>query len=162
MNARNVHGFRLFGSILLCIIIGSVLAACNSPFASTPAPTPTTAPASNAPAQDCGKIALGPNGTVLKLGPGQQTGQCFLKAYQHCQNATLTFAQSGVDTVTTHIFTIKQAAGQCAVVDVSQHTVIPQPPKTLNTYICTGVTQQKNALLFTGCGSDGDITVPTV
>ncbi len=161
MSIRNIRFFHLIGGLVLFVILGSILAACNSPFSSVP-PTPTPVPPSNAPVQDCGKIALAPNGTVLKLGSGQQISQCFLTAYQHCQSATLTFAQSGVDTITTHIFTIKQAAGQCAIVDVSQHTVIPQPPKTLNTYICTGVTQQQNALKFTACGSDGDITVPTV
>lgn len=108
--------------------------------------------------QQCGSVnSLG--GHVTSTG-AQQAESCFAHAYQTCSPATLTASINAVDSGTTHTFTIQNSAGSCTVTDTAQTRVIPRPAGPATTYSCGGVSQMSSGLVVSGCGSEGDVTVP--
>src|SRR5215472_10026788 len=68
-------------------------------------------------------------GTVSRLGhlevPVNDTGaaaaeNCFWRAFQHCQPATLVFVSSSVDTSLIRTFVIHKNRGRCSIIDARQ------------------------------------------
>ena len=141
---------------LFVLVIGVGLSACGSNSTGSGGSTPTAAPQ----AQTCGTIQTKPNGDLLNASSAQQATNCFWQAFQQCQVASLIYTATGVDTVTTHTFTIQKNGGHCSVVDMVKHQVIPSPP-IAKTDTCSSVTQKADGLHFAACGSDGNIVVPT-
>jgi hypothetical protein len=142
---------------LFVLVIGVGLSACGSNSTGSGGSTPTAA----AQAQKCGTIQTQPNGNLPNTSSAQQATNCFWQSFQQCHMTSLIYTATGVDTVTTHTFTVQNNGGHCSVVDVVKHQVIPQPPSAAKTYTCSGVTQKADGLHFAACGSDGDIVVPT-
>ena len=141
---------------LFVLVIGVGLSACGSNSTGSGGSTPTAAPQ----AQKCGTIQTQPNGNLPNTSSAQQATNCFWQSFQQCHVASLIYTATGVDTVTTHTFTIQNNGGHCSVVDMVKHQVIPSPP-IAKTYTCSGVTQKADGLHFAACGSDGNIVVPT-
>ena len=141
---------------LFVLVIGVGLSACGSNSTGSGGSTPTAA----AQAQKCGTIQTQPNGNLPNTSSAQQATNCFWQSFQQCHMASLIYTATGVDTVTTHTFTIQNNGGHCSAVDMVKHQVIPSPP-IAKTYTCSGVTQKADGLHFAACGSDGDIVVPT-
>jgi hypothetical protein len=141
---------------LFVLVIGVGLSACGSNSVGSGSSTPTASPQ----AQKCGTIQTKPNGDLPDTSSAQQATNCFWQSFQQCHVASLIYTATGVDTVTTHTFTVQNNGGHCSVVDMVKHQVIPSPP-TAKTYTCSGVTQKADGLHFAACGSDGDIVVPT-
>ncbi len=152
--------FRLLavlGPGLLLLIIAAGLAACGSSSGGSANSTPTVSTS----VQKCGTVQTRPRGEPADPTTARQAADCFWRAFQQCHLASLTYAESGVDTIAIHTFTIQNNGAQCTVVDVMKHQVVPQPPPAAKTYTCSRVTQQANGLLFASCGAAGNITVPT-
>ena len=141
---------------LFVLVISVGLSACGSNSTGSGGSTPTAA----AQAQKCGTIQTQPNGNLPNTSSAQQATNCFWQSFQQCHMASLIYTATGVDTVTTHTFTIQNNGGHCSIVDMVKHQVIPSPP-IAKTYTCSGVTQKADGLHFAACGSDGDIVVPT-
>jgi hypothetical protein len=142
---------------LFIMLIGCALAACGS----NSSTTGSGSSANPTPAQpkNCGTIKQAAGKTVGTSTTVQQTGDCFWQAFQQCQPASMTFAVSGVDTLTTHTFTTKKTATSCVVTDTIKHQIMPRPSKNTTTVTCAGVTKEQNALRFTSCGTQGDLVI---
>lgn len=120
------------------------------------AAVPTTPPGA---AAACGSVnSLG--GHVTSSG-AKQAEDCFFQAYQNCTSAaTLTASINGVDSGTTHNFSLSGSSGACTITDVAQTRVIPRPAGPQMTYTCAGLSQTAQGLDFSSCGDLGDVTVP--
>lgn len=128
----------------------------------TPAPTPSPTPIA---AQQCGKVNIGPRGTPTDPPTAQAATNCLWQAYQQCQPATMTFNVASLDTGVVHIFTLQKKGSSCTITDEVQRYIAPNPPKTIATYTCAGVTKTTAGLVFSSCGQDGvngTIVVPAV
>ena len=115
------------------------------------------------PPVDCGTVTVreGPN-TVLngdKAGPAED---CFWRAFQRCQVASLVVTAMGVDAGVTRTFTtVPQRGGGCGLSDKREHYVVPSGTSQAETFTCASLTQVTGGgLVAKGCGADGDITIP--
>jgi len=90
----------------------------------------------------------------------KQAENCFWQAFQQCHPATLTYSQNELDTGTVHTFTLKSAAGKCAISDGVQHYIAPRPPGNTTTYVCSDVKLQTDGLYVFSCGAVGTVIVP--
>ena len=147
------------GLVLVVICVGLVACGSNTTtIGGGSNPTPTVA----TQVQKCGNVQANPLGHPLNGTTAKQAEDCFWQAEQKCQPATLTYIAGGVDTITTHIFTIQSNGGQCSVSDAMTHAIVPSKPSVTKTYTCSSVNQQADGLHFSTCGSEGDIVVPMV
>ena len=150
-----------FGAIvsmlLLCTFVSLGLLACGSSSGSAQNPTPTTAPAQ---VQKCGLVQTNPRGGLVDATNAKQAANCFSQAYQKCQSASLVYTSARIDTAVMRTFTIKNSGKQCTISDAVQHQVIPAKPSSPTTYTCTTFTSKPYQLQFSGCGADGNVTVP--
>ena len=123
--------------------------------------TATLAACGTTQVQNCGQLhAL--NGHFSESADSvKQAENCFWRAFQQCNAATLTFEVSGIDAGIIHTFTIVNNNGACSISDATQHYIAPNPPQVGNTYMCTGLAQQADGLHFSGCGDEGTLVVPT-
>ncbi len=122
------------------------------------------APSSRPPAttvQKCGTIGVRPggNGTVNPAGDANSVGNCFWRAYQRCRAASLVVSFGGIDTITTHTFSVQQRYPNCTIADAVQFRVVPQPARNNGTFTCRGLVKTPGELRFSGCGMNGDIVV---
>lgn len=163
--------FFLFSSLLLAIILGIGLVACGSnqgggttTGGATTGATPTaTTGSTSTTGQNCGSINVSPHGSLEDAGLSTKAGDCFLKAYQQCQSASLIYRVGGIDTTTVRTFTIEKQGSNCVISDSVQNFVVPRQIGATKNYTCTGgVTISNNQLHISGCGSDGTIIIPTV
>lgn len=123
-------------------------AACTSVSAAgsyPPAPQPLA----------CGEVDNG-----IHLGGSVGATSCFYQAYLRCQTATLVYRYTPLDTSEKQVFTIH---ADCSVTDVRSFAIIPGNPDNgpFSTYTCRSVQQGSNAIVITGCGTQGDVTIPT-
>lgn len=123
------------------------------------------APSSRPPAttvQKCGTINVRPggNGTVNLAGGASSAGDCFWRAYRQCRAASLVVSFGGIDTITTHTFSVQQRYTSCTIADAVQFRVVPQPARNGGTFTCRGLVKTSGELRFSGCGINGDIVVP--
>jgi len=133
----------------------------QSPTATQPSTTTSTPGVSNGPVQNCGTISMSLRGAPESgVGP-QKSGNCFWQAFQQCQPATLVYHLTSIDTVTTHTFTTTKNGSACAVTDHVQHSIVPRPPTDAGTFTCASVSNTAGKLDFNGCGTAGNIVVPT-
>jgi len=145
---------------LVLLVIGVGLAACGSNTTTGGGSNPT--PTVSTQVQKCGNVQANPLGHPLNGTTAKQAEDCFWQAEQKCQPATLTYIAGGVDTITTHIFTVQNNGGQCSVSDAMTHAFVPSKPSVTKTCTCSSVNQQTDGLHFSACGSEGDIVVPMV
>lgn len=109
--------------------------------------------------QDCGSVnTLGGHPTSSDA---MQAEDCFFQAYLSCTPATLTAQINGVDAGTTHMFSLSGTSGACTITDVAQTRVIPRPAGPQMTYTCAGLSENASGLVFSSCGSLGDVSVPS-
>ncbi|MBA2392437.1 MAG: hypothetical protein H0V70_06790 [Ktedonobacteraceae bacterium] len=160
MKSRTTLAFSsLLGTLLAIAIFGILITGCGtSAVGATPA-TPTVAPV-----QKCGSIGvMRAQSTTGTSGSAQSNvaGSCFWQAFQQCRSASLTVNFGSVDTVTTHTFTLKKNSANCTISDAVKNRIIPRPAKDTGTYTCSGLVNSTNELRFNGCGSLGNIVVPT-
>ncbi|HZO73282.1 MAG TPA: hypothetical protein VFB60_13845 [Ktedonobacteraceae bacterium] len=155
--------------VLLAIILGIGLAACGSNQGSGgtvtgTTPTATTGSTSTTPSttgQNCGSINLSPRGTLEDAGLSTKAADCFIKAYQQCQSASLIYRVGGIDTTTVRTFTIEKQGSNCVISDAVQNFVVPHQIGTTKNYTCNGVVISNNQLRISGCGTDGTVIIPT-
>ena len=114
-------------------------------------PTPLPQPGS----QDCGSVSV-LGGHVTSAG-AQQVENCFYQAYQQCSPATMVASLSGVDAGTRHSFSLSNG---CVISDSAQNFVAPRPPGPATVVTCAGLSNTGSGLLFSSCGSYGDVFVP--
>src|SRR5436309_6709715 len=128
------HHFQNQWMVVLAVLsmLMVVLAACSSGGGSgqgggatpTPSPTPIVV-------QQCGKVNIGPRGSPTDPAAAQAATDCLWQAYQQqCHPATMTFSVTSLDTGVVHIFTLEKKGSSCMIVDVVQHYIAPNPPKT--------------------------------
>ena len=171
MSFPSLHG-RFSGALLRrCAFLGIGLlivlafAACGSTATTTGTGGGSTPSGQNTPSTQpisCGKISsLGPQLREATPGTTQKAQDCFLQAFQNCQPATLQYTQAGVDAGMIHTFTISKKNGSCVVTDDAQHYVAPAPPRAATTYTCSAVKRNGGKFLVTGCGKEGDVSLPT-
>ena len=146
------------GLLLVVICVGLVACGSNTTTGGASNPTPTV----STQVQHCGSVQSNPVGHPINGATAKQAADCFWQAEQKCQPATLTYIAGGVDTITSHIFTIQSNGGKCSVSDAMTHAIVPSKPSVAKTYTCSSVNQQADGLHFTACGEEGDIVVPTV
>src|SRR5229473_1234245 len=125
-----------FNTGLLITLLSLVLAACgynSASISSTLSQTQVDQPQAQTQVQTKVKQC----GTVSGLGrlevPVNDTGaaaaeNCFWRAFQHCQPATLVFVSSSVDTSLIRTFVIHQNRARCSITDARQFRVVPRPP----------------------------------
>ncbi|HXM18049.1 MAG TPA: hypothetical protein VN934_04500 [Candidatus Tumulicola sp.] len=108
----------------------------------------------------CGSVRIGLQATTSKDAWAAQT--CFSKAFAKCDPATLFVSFGGVDSGVRRTFTTLTSNfdGTCQVVDVVEHYRVPNYSQS-DTYLCSSVSQTSDGLIFTRCGADGDVMVPT-
>lgn len=126
----------------------------------TEAFSPLLLPLTGQPA--CGSITIG--GTQRPADPAvaQAAEQCFAAAIPACTPTSLAVTWLGVDAGVTRTFSLSGASGSCTATDDVQHYRVPEtnPPGATATYPCLGAALTATGLQFTGCGADGDVTVP--
>jgi hypothetical protein len=145
-------------SVFVCVL----LAACGSNAATGSGGNPTPTPTGSGQAQKCGTVHTLPDGKLQNTITAKGIENCFWQHFQQCQPASLVFIAGGVDTVTTHTFTVRDNHGQCAAIDSVQLEIVPAKTRPAQTYSCASVSQQKAGLQFSQCGNEGTITVPDV
>ncbi len=166
MNSHKTLPFAtILGTFILILLFALAATGCGTGGGATGSATPTssssTTPTTTA-AQKCGTIGVRPGGSDTVSGgtKADVAGNCFWQAFQQCHAASLTVNFSGVDTITTHTFTVQKKDTSCAISDAVQHRIVPQPAKNAGTFTCSGLVNTANELHFTGCGTSGDIIVP--
>lgn len=162
MNSRKPLAFSsLLGTLLAIAVFGILITGCGTSTVgaapSTPAPTVATV-------QKCGTIGVMRTRAIANT-PGNVNanvaGSCFWQAFQQCKAASLTVNFGSVDTVTTHTFTLQKKNTSCTISDAVKNRVIPRPAKNTGMYTCSGLVNASNELRFNGCGTLGNIVVPT-
>jgi hypothetical protein len=110
-------------------------------------------------ARACGEVrTLGPN--PPREAAALQAEDCFFKAFQQCQAATLTVTMAGVDAGTINNFALEKQGDNCRITGSVVRYVVPRPTPVPEQFICQGLTRKNGGLLFTACGAQGDIVVP--
>ncbi len=162
MNTRKALAFpSLLGTLLSLALFGILIAGCGSSSVGATPPTPTSAPAS---LQKCGAISVlrtTTNDNTPSTVNANVAGNCFWQAFQQCRAASLTVNFGGVDTMTTHTFTLQKQSTNCTIWDAVQNRIIPHPARNTGTYTCSGLVNAPGELRFNGCGKSGNIVVPT-
>ncbi len=151
--SRIAHPHFLITGVFLVFLV--LMAGCGSP------------QGQGQHGSSCGDLSLVKNGRntlYLVNDDGQQPKvieQCFVKAFQQCKSLSLTLSVlEGVDTSTSTTYTVQPTGTGCQISISSQFMVAGspnKPPATTDT--CQGMTQTKDALVFTNCGSD-EVTIP--
>jgi hypothetical protein len=152
ISRRHISWYRWFG-VALGIAIATVLGACGS--TSMPVAGGTTIPG-----QDCGRVRAMGDSVTDPHAAAVET--CLYQHYQHCQAATLTLTQAGVDTSETHILRVTGAPGHCALADTVQyaglgHVGTPGPGEHDT---CQSLRQTAAGLSVSGCDNEDDFTIP--
>lgn len=126
-------------------LVAWFLIACGTTFGGPP-PAMVT---------NCGQV----NDGVHLSGPASATG-CFYQAYIHCQQATLTYRYTPLDTIELQTFRVQP---DCSVTDARQFSILPGNPATkpATVYQCQGVRWNPTNIVILGCGAKGDVTIRT-
>ncbi len=160
MNSRRPLVFSsLLGTFLSIALFGILITGCGTTTVGASQPTSTVETV-----QKCGTIGVMRTRATTNT-PGNvqanAAGSCFWQAFQQCKRASLTVNFGGVDTVTTHTFTLQKKNTSCTISDAVKNRVIPRPARNTGTYTCSGLVNASNELRFNGCGTLGNIVVPT-
>lgn len=126
----------------------------------TQSPISTPTPTVSSRVQNCGRVETALNGQPSDTNKAKLSENCFWQAFQHCQPATLNFAEHSLDTEANHTFTIKSNNGKCLVSDTVKNYIVPNHLTSTRTYTCGNLLMQADGLHFASCGSIGSIHVP--
>jgi hypothetical protein len=148
--------------MIACVIISTGLVACGTNTSAGSGGDPTTTPTTTSQVQNCGMVQTLPGGKLRNTITANEVEHCFWQNFQQCRTASLVFTVSGVDTITTHTFTVRNNNGHCSVSDAVQLRIVPSKAQPAKIYKCAGVSQQHAGLQFSQCGGEGTITVPDV
>ncbi len=177
MNSRKTLAFpSLLGTLLSLALFAILVAGCGSSSTGGGVTPPAISPTSVA-VQKCGAInvmrSVNTNlPTAFKTSPGlppvsttgsvkaDVAGNCFWQAFQQCHAASLVVNFGGVDTITTHTFTLQKQNNNCTISDAVQNRIVPRAAKNIGTYTCTGLVSATNELRFNGCGKLGNVVIP--
>ncbi|HEY7834633.1 MAG TPA: hypothetical protein VIG30_13745 [Ktedonobacterales bacterium] len=108
---------------------------------------------------NCGAVHSGAGGAFAQ--GTSATVDCFWQAYSHCQSATLTFTEMGVDTSSTHTLTIKPGSnGTCSVSDAVSFFQASGGFHSTHNYQCSGMRQSSGGLVAEQCGTEGNVVIP--
>jgi hypothetical protein len=144
-----MHSFtKSFGLLLVAAALAlAVLTTTREPVSAA-----TTASSAQV---DCGTIDLG---SAQNSAAAAAFG-CFTKAYAHCDFASLTATDPSSQGPTTSTFIIYPGDSGCNI----SETITGQAANdaTALTYVCSKVSQDGNALHFTGCGTQRDVWLRT-
>jgi hypothetical protein len=132
---------RATGLFLIAAVAVTFLAASKDRAA---AATAATAPVA------CGSVDLGSSGTAAA-----PAFNCFTKAYAHCDLATLSATTSANGDPVTSEFTIYPGDSGCLISEIVSGPAAGDG--ALDSYVCTAVSQDGDALHFTGCGTQRDV-----
>ncbi|GCE10796.1 hypothetical protein [Tengunoibacter tsumagoiensis] len=168
MQLRSYISHLLFACI--CLVIALSMVACGAQGEGSASPTPTPTATTAVPitttagitivGQNCGKVSVRPNGSLdAQQAPGD-VSNCFWKAFQSCQSATMMFVVGGIDTLTTRAFTVQKQAGTCKVSEAVQHSIAPRPANSTTINSCADIIKSADKLTFHSCGEDGTVEVP--
>jgi hypothetical protein len=153
-----LHGRLLLMSLGLAgaLALMGCLAGCGA--TATGSGTSST----GGPAVKCGTVTVRQGSNIVlngdQAGPAED---CFSRAFQHCQPATLTMTEMGVDAGVKHSFTIASQTGTCELTDRREHYVVPTSTNQVATFTCASLAQAAGGgLVAKGCGAEGDITIP--
>ena len=162
MNSHQPLAFSsLLGTLLAIALFGILITGCGTSTVGATQPTPVQ---TTATVQKCGTIGVmrtRANANTPGNIKANAAGNCFWQAFQQCQAASLTVNFGGVDTITTHTFTLQKKNTSCTITDVVKNRVIPRPARNTGTYTCSGLVNASNELRFNDCGTLGNIVVPT-
>ncbi len=160
MGSMRSYRYGVLSGLILWLFL---LAACGANAATqTGSAAPTaSASATRTASRQCGTIhTLGLRQVPTDEGNPQSVEDCFWRAYQQCQPATLIYAQGGVDTATLHTFTLASQNGKCTLSDTIQHIIYPRTPTPGASAPCAGLTRQNDGLHFLNCSGEGNVLVP--
>lgn len=162
-----------FSAVFVLVLTSTSLAACsptNTPQRGTSAAQGQTQ-ASQTPTQsqpkeqNCGLVSGYGTLESVPRDPGSpQVEACFWQAFQHCRPAILVFITSGVEKGAANrafrrTFTIHLEQSACVIYDARQEGPSLTALQPAETFTCTGLAQQQNALDIISCGEDGTIRV---
>lgn len=105
----------------------------------------------------CGTLAYAANHLMTQASAAQSSATCYANAVKACQAATLSATVMGVDTGLAYSFGVSSACQPAITRTLSGIG----PQKTSTTATCQSVTATASELDFTGCGTLGDLTLPT-
>lgn len=105
----------------------------------------------------CGTIAYAAGHLMTQASAAQSSATCYANAVNACHAATLSATVMGVDTGEAYNFTV---SSECQ--PALTRTLGGIGPQTTSTTAnCQSVTTKASELDFTGCGTLGDLALPT-
>jgi len=106
----------------------------------------------------CGAVELGspPTGSD----EAQARYNCFASAAAVCDPVSLTVSAHTADSIVTRTFLTEQGDRGCGVAETVERS--QNGHTTTDANLCRGVHTEKDAIVFSSCGSDGDVSIPTV
>lgn len=113
-------------------------------------------------AESCGALAFGVGGLMTTTDEAQRAADCFTRAALGCHAVVLNAAVTNTDSGGTYWFLVEAPLSPLGACEIAAswngHSI---HASSGGAAACQGVVRQPNALRFSGCGSQGDITLPT-
>jgi hypothetical protein len=111
----------------------------------------------------CGTVAI-QDGRTYPIEGGESNELCLQRAAQKCQAATLDYVHGGLDTSDTLTVVIEPTVldiAQCGVAALWENDVDAGLIKRSGMESCANLALQADGLHVNGCGSLGDIVIPS-
>lgn len=105
----------------------------------------------------CGALTYAAGRLMTTTASAHGSATCFAHAVSACHAASLSASVMGVDTGQAYSFAVSSGCQAAVTRTLSGVTA----PKTTATATCQSVTATASELDFTGCGTLGDINLPT-
>jgi hypothetical protein len=102
------------------------------------------------PSTSCGSVVRNLSGFDSQT--ASEAEDCFSQAFQHCQTISLTYAESGTDTVANYQFWPVPRDGLCNVQGKLTNHV--NSSEFIRYLTCTTVQKRTGGLLISGCGTN--------
>src|SRR5579872_3867998 len=106
----------------------------------------------------CGAVELGSPPTASDEAQARYT--CFATAAQVCDAVSLTVSAHTADSIVTRTFLTEQGDRGCNIAETVERA--QNGKTTTDSNLCTGARREKDGIVFTGCGHDGDVVIPPV
>ena len=113
-------------------------------------------------AESCGALMFGGGGLMNTTGEAQRAADCFMRAASGCHAVVLNAGVTNTDSGGTYWFLVEAPLSPLGACEIAAswngHSIHGSGGGIA---ACQGVARQPNALRFSGCGSQGDIILPT-
>ena len=106
----------------------------------------------------CGAVELGSPPT--NTDEAQARYSCFAAAIPNCDAVSLIVSAHTADAIVTRTFLTEAGERGCTVAETVERS--QNGKSTTDSNICSGVRREKDAIVFSSCGRDGDVAVPAV